>query len=91
MTGILLAKIIIFTLVSGVIIWVSRGALRTPGSHGIYRFLAWEAILIMILLNLEVWFSDPWATNQIISWILLICSLPILYFGVLTLRKKGLL
>ena len=35
------------------LLWWSRKPLRQPGSHGFYRFFAWEAILMLILLNRE--------------------------------------
>ncbi len=27
--------------------WLSRRPLRHPGSHGFYRFFAWEGILVL--------------------------------------------
>jgi protein-S-isoprenylcysteine O-methyltransferase Ste14 len=80
---------IIFILGSGGIIRISIPSLRHPGSHGFYRFFAWEIILSMAVVNLRSWFVNPFAWYQIISWILLIvCLLPIIY-GVVLLRKIG--
>ena len=78
-----------FAALSVPIIYVSRAALRAPGSHGFYRFFAWELILALVLLNLPVWFHDPFTWHQVISWVLLIvCCVP-LVFGVRTLISRG--
>ena len=80
---------IIFILGSITIIWISFPSLRQPGSHGFYRFFAWEIILGMFALNLRGWFVKPFTWYQIISWILLIvCLLPIIY-GIILLRTVG--
>lgn len=71
------------------IIYVSRASLRAPGSHGFYRFFAWEFILALVLLNIPVWFRDPFTWHQVISWVLLfVCFVP-LAFGVRTLITRG--
>ena len=80
---------IIYILGSITITWISFPSLRQPGSHGFYRFFAWEIILGMFALNLRGWFVKPFTWYQIISWILLIvCLLPIIY-GVILLRTVG--
>jgi len=80
---------IIFALGSAGIVWVSIPSLRQPGSHGFYRFFAWEIILGLLAINLRSWFLNPFSWYQIVSWILLIvCLIPILY-GVFLLRTAG--
>ena len=80
---------IIFAIGSGGIVWVSVPSLRQPGSHGFYRFFAWEIILGMFVINLRGWFVNPFAWYQIISWILLVvCLIPVIY-GVFLLRTFG--
>ncbi len=80
---------IIFILGTVLIVWISIPSLRQPGSHGFYRFFAWEIILGMFVINLLGWFANPTAWYQIISWILLIvCLIPIIY-GVILLRTVG--
>jgi protein-S-isoprenylcysteine O-methyltransferase Ste14 len=59
------------------------------GSHGFYRFFAWEAILILVITNLDVWFLDPWRPAQILSWILLCASLVLVVWGFQTLHQRG--
>jgi protein-S-isoprenylcysteine O-methyltransferase Ste14 len=58
-------------------------ALLRPGSHGYYRFFAWEAILVLILLNREA------RGNQVLSESLLQLSLLCLMFGFIALLRHG--
>jgi protein-S-isoprenylcysteine O-methyltransferase Ste14 len=67
-------KLLGFLLVSVVLLRVSRASLLLPRSHGFYRFFAWEAILGLLLLNLDGWFDDPFSPSQIVSWALLFAS-----------------
>ncbi len=80
---------ILFILGTAGILWYSLPSLRRPGSHGFYRFFAWEIILGMFLLAVRGWFARPFAWYQVISWVLLIiCIIPIIS-GVVMLRKVG--
>lgn len=88
------AGLIAFALASAVLIWLSRASLRRSGSnglrpHGFYRFFAWEGILVLFLLNAGHWFRTPSAWYQLLSWSLLILSLPVLIFGFHTLASRG--
>jgi protein-S-isoprenylcysteine O-methyltransferase Ste14 len=67
-------KLLAFLLASAVLVYVSRASLLLPRSHGFYRFFAWEAILGMVLLNLDHWFHDPLSPAQVASWVLLFVS-----------------
>jgi protein-S-isoprenylcysteine O-methyltransferase Ste14 len=78
-----------FSLASLGLLWISITSLRHPGSHGFYRFFAWEAILGMFLLNLRSWFANPFVWYQVISWLLLILSLVPLITGIIMLRTVG--
>ena len=84
-----MAAIIVFVAISILIIWISLPSLRQPGSHGFYRFFAWEIIAGLFALNLSGWFANPFHWNQIVSWILLIASLIPITYGVILLRKVG--
>jgi len=81
------AKISLFVVVSMYIIWISRESLRDFRAHGFYRFFAWEAILALILINIDYWFVDPLSWYQIIAWILLLFSLYMLVQGFRLLRS----
>lgn len=65
------------------LLWLSRKPLRSPGSHGFYRFFAWETILALTLLNREP------AGDQLLSETLLQVSLLPLVFGFIALRRLG--
>lgn len=71
------------------LVYVSRASLKLPRSHGFYRLIAWEVILIGVLFNLTGWFTDPWSWNQVVSWILLILSLYLFAASVVRLKRSG--
>lgn len=79
-----------FVIASLGILYISRSSLRSFNLHGFYRFFAWELILVLVLLNLRVWFKDPFALYQIVSWILLILSLVLVLHGLHLLRIIGM-
>jgi protein-S-isoprenylcysteine O-methyltransferase Ste14 len=79
----------LFVIATGLIIYISRASLRQPRSHGFYRFFAWEIILILVIRNIPVWFVEPLAWHQIISWVLLtVCCVPVV-LGTLKLKQAG--
>ena len=82
-------KLLTFLFASLALVYISRASLRHAGSHGFFRFLAWECILLLFLLNVELWFSDPFSWYQLISWTLLFASLAPLILGVRSLRRRG--
>ena len=82
-------KLIVFIISTGLLIYISRASLRQPGSHGFYRFFAWESILLLFLLNVEHWFANPLSWNQLIAWTLLFACLVPLFFGVRSLQARG--
>ena len=82
-------KLVAFAVLSACLIYISRASLRTPRSHGFYRFFAWEFILALILINLERWFQQPFSIRQIISWFLLIASSILVVHGAYLLRVVG--
>jgi protein-S-isoprenylcysteine O-methyltransferase Ste14 len=57
--------------------------------HGIPRFFSFECIFLLTLLNIRVWFHNPFLIHQLISWILLILSAYAGIEGYLLLKKKG--
>ena len=81
--------IAVFLAGSAAIAFISRRSLRNVHSHGFYRFFAWEILFGMFLLNINGWFHDPWAWHQLISWILLILSVPQVLIGLGLLRRAG--
>jgi protein-S-isoprenylcysteine O-methyltransferase Ste14 len=64
-------------------------SVRYKRYHGIVRFFAFESVFILVLLNLKVWFINPFSLLQIFSWILLILSAYVVITGYLLLKRKG--
>ena len=85
----LVVKVAVFVGATAGLAFVSRASLRDRRSHGFYRFFAWEAILALILRNLDAWFRDPFSWHQIVSWCLLLVSLLLVVHGVHLLRRVG--
>jgi protein-S-isoprenylcysteine O-methyltransferase Ste14 len=84
-----IVKLACFLLGTACLAYVSRASLVVPRSHGFYRFFAWEAILGLALLNIDVWFCDPFSWHQLISWPLLVISAFLAIHGVRLLKKRG--
>lgn len=83
----MLWKWIVFAVVTGMLVFISRASLRDPRSHGFYRFFAWEAIAGLFLSNMEHWFQNPFAWYQIIAWLMLcLCLVPVIWGTVLLIR-----
>ena len=75
-------EIIIFIILTIIIAWLSWIiSLKDKRYHGIFRFVSFESILILVLLNYPVWFINPFDWYQLISWVLLAGSLLVAFFG----------
>lgn len=70
-------------------LWFSWRALRAPGGHGFYRFFAWQAILCLMILNHEPWGEDPYSPHQFTSWLLMLLSIALVYYGASQLVRRG--
>lgn len=88
MTSIALEGIIFVGATLG-ILYVSRASLRRPGSHGFYRFFAWEFLLALFLLNMRKWIDEPLSPHQLIAWSLLMIALFLIIEGAVRLRRQG--
>lgn len=71
------------------IVWVSRRSLRHPRSHGVYRFFAFEAILVILVLNAPWWFAHPFSPRQLVSWPLLCLSGLSVVWSVVLFHRVG--
>ncbi|MBO9514035.1 MAG: isoprenylcysteine carboxylmethyltransferase family protein [Variovorax sp.] len=79
-----------FVIVSSVVLYISRGAIRRPRSHGFSRFFAVECIFGLIWINLPVWGDDPLLTSsQFVAQVLLIASIWLPLHAVRQLRRVG--
>ncbi len=68
---------------------VSRQSIRQPGTHGYYRFFAWEFMLLLYVLNLPTWYDDIEAFHQIVATIFFMVSFFMILTGALQLRMFG--
>ena len=84
-----MVKIIFFIIITGILIWESRKSLCKVHTHGFYRFFVFEGMLILILLNINYWFDEPFSALQIVSWVLLVISLIIAVYGFYMLHQFG--
>jgi len=82
-------RIILFVLLSLFIVYISWRSLHNRKSHGFYRFFAFQGILILLFLNIPYWIKNPFSPLQLLSWILLIVSIPFVIQGFFLLRKQG--
>ncbi len=85
-------RLIVFMSFSVGLLYLSRNSLKSPRSHGFYRFFAWEGILGLFVLNFQSWqhwFAEPFSTHQLISWILLFGSLVPAVLGIHLLYTAG--
>jgi protein-S-isoprenylcysteine O-methyltransferase Ste14 len=80
---------LVFFAGSAFFVYVSRHALLNPRSHGFYRFIAWECMLALVLLNFPMWTVDPLSPRQIASWLLLASSLGLAVHAVHMLKRIG--
>lgn len=71
----------IFILVSIGIIVFNWESLERIYCRGFFRFFVFEAIMGLILVNIDYWFSDPFSFLQIVSWILLCGSFAMAIHG----------
>jgi len=67
-------QVAVFRIGSCLIALYSRRTLRYPGSHGFWRFFAFELLLALLVLNAPAWFRDPLGPTQIASWAVLVAS-----------------
>lgn len=82
-------RLLIFVLISLGLTRLFRQSLRNPHCHGFYRYLAFETILALVLLNHPYWFSEPFSARQLLSWLLLLSSIVLVLNGLYLLKKFG--
>ncbi len=81
---------LIFIGATGGLAFVSRKYLAKPGTHGFWRFLAFEAVIGLVLVNTGHWFREPFRAVQWVSWAALVLSAFLPLYGLLTLKNRGL-
>jgi protein-S-isoprenylcysteine O-methyltransferase Ste14 len=81
---------IIFVITTILILLITwKFSIKAKRPHGIPRFVAFESILLIVLLNIHIWFENPLAWYQIVSWIFLVVSIPLAVQGAMLLRAVG--
>jgi len=79
--------VVLFTLVN---VWFNWWvSLKDRRFHGIFRFVSFECIFLLVLLNYPVWFKNPFSSLQIISWSLMILALLVAAWGFIILYSRG--
>lgn len=84
-----LMNTVFFIIASAMLLWISRKNLLQPRSHGFYRFLAWECMLLLLLRNYPFWFDSRFSWYQLLSWALLFLSVFCVVLGSIQLRQYG--
>ena len=75
------------TLLFGYFTW--RYAILNPRAQGPYRFVAFEGVTAIALLNYKVWFVDYLSPLQILSFAALAIAIYLPLAGMLTLKHRG--
>ena len=84
-----IADILIFVILTVLVIYYSRRNIFHVTSHGFYRFLSWECIVVLFTFNYRFWINDPLSVFQVLSWLTLILSGITVIAGVIKMKKAG--
>jgi protein-S-isoprenylcysteine O-methyltransferase Ste14 len=84
-----LPSVLTFVILSAVAVVASCHAFRTRQAYGLFRFLAFETIAVLVALNVSRWFLEPSSSHQVASWVLLLASSALALHGVHLLRVVG--
>ncbi len=82
-------RVWIFLGASAAIAGLSRRSLRVRRSHGFYRFFAFELLAALILLEVPIWFRDPFSIRQLVSYFFGAVSIGLAIEGFRLLRLVG--
>jgi protein-S-isoprenylcysteine O-methyltransferase Ste14 len=66
-----------------------RISIKQKRFHGIFRLVSFECIILLVILQLPLWFREPLSLHQAISWILLAGSLLVACSGFITFYRRG--
>jgi protein-S-isoprenylcysteine O-methyltransferase Ste14 len=82
-------RLAVFIIVSVALYLVSRTSLHSYRSHGFYRFFAWEAVLALVLINLDIRTYQPSSAHHLMAIVSLTLSALLAIHGFQLLRRKG--
>lgn len=74
---------------SGLLTWISRKPLRMPGSHGFYRFFAWQGILTLFALHHPYFESAYLRAQPVLAFFVFCCSVILVAAGWWGLVRVG--
>lgn len=84
-----LPAVCVFACMSALAVAASLDAWRTRQKYGLFRFLGFESLALLVAWNADRWFEDPLGTHQLASWTIFIVSLALAVHGVHLLRCVG--
>jgi protein-S-isoprenylcysteine O-methyltransferase Ste14 len=58
--------------------------------YGYFRFCAFESLIVLVVINIQHWFHEPFSTRQLISWTIFLIAATLAATGFRLLRKVGL-
>jgi protein-S-isoprenylcysteine O-methyltransferase Ste14 len=82
-----MVRVGIFLAASAGITRLSWRSLRDRRCHGFYRFFAFELLAALILVNVPMWFRDPFSARQLASWVFGAASIGLAIEGFRLLRQ----
>jgi protein-S-isoprenylcysteine O-methyltransferase Ste14 len=80
---------ILFALATVALIALSHRSILHRSGYGWFRFMAFEALFLLLIEEAPFWFNDPLSTRQVVSWTLLLVSLWLALHSFRLLRRYG--
>jgi len=71
------------------LIIVSARSFTSPFLYGLPRFIAFEAVLGLVVLNSPAWLVQPFSLLQLISWVMLLDAAYLVIHAIWALRHHG--
>lgn len=82
-------ELLLLALLSASAVAASLHAFRTQQVYGLFRFFAFETLVLLIVWNAGRWFDEPSSTQQIVSWALFAASVAQAAHGIYILKAVG--
>ena len=83
-------KWLLFGGLTAIAIFSSRHAWQAKQSYGFYRFVGFEAIVVLVVMSTSKWFREPLSLRQITSWVLFAIATALAAHGIRLLRVVGM-
>ena len=81
--------VLLLLLLSTGAVAASLHAWRTHQTYGLFRFLGFEFLAVLVAWNADGWFQDPLAIRQLVSWTIFVGSTALAVHGFHLLRSVG--